>query len=236
MINLVNKNWFSVSVTFILGFFLLSVICPWDLLAQADVEIRLNRGDAIHLFVYDGPFGGTGNGFLENYNDEEFIIDGRGNVRLNTLGEIKIVGMTPEKVNELLYEKFKQYTKEDPIVFVEPLIRITLSGDFQKSGMYRFNPNISFWEMVENAGGLAGLAALENMYVLRKDDVVYQDFSDALHKGQSLLELGLQSGDEIVAPRLNRLTIQTVLRYFQFTMSLITFYLALMNYRARANY
>ncbi len=236
MLNMKKKQWFTVVVLFILAVFGFTALCPCDVLAQAVQEVKMSRGDAIHLYVYDGPFATERNDFLDNYHDEEFVVDGRGNVRLHTLGDIKVVGLTAEKISDLLYERFKEYTTEDPIVVVEPLIRLTLSGDFSKPGMYRFNPDISFWEMVENAGGLAGLASLENMFVLRKDDVLYQDFKDALHKGESLSELGIQSGDEIVAPRLNRLTIRTILSYFQFTMSLITFYLSLMNYRARSRY
>ena len=96
-----------------------------------------------------------------------------------------------------------------------------------------FNPSISFWEMVEQAGGLAGLATLENIYILRRNDILYRNFIEAMYHGQSLFELGIESGDEIVAPRLNRLTFQSIMRYAGFAMSLITVYFTLMNYQAR---
>jgi len=41
--------------------------------------------------------------------------------------------------------------------------------------------------------------------------------------------LGVESGDEIVVPRVNRPTFRSMMRYFQFGMSLIILYLTLLN-------
>jgi protein involved in polysaccharide export with SLBB domain len=202
---------------------------------QPSSEIRLCRGDAIRLFVYDGPLSVEKNRFLAQFHDQMFIIDGFGNISIFSLGELKIVGLTADKVADLLHEKFLPYATDEPVVVVKPLIRVNLRGEFIKVGMFRFDPSISFWEMVEQAGGFTGLAMLESVYILRKDDIIYRDFAEALHQGQSLAELGIESGDEIVAPRLHRLTFQSIIRYAAFGMSLVTFYFTLMNYQARHN-
>jgi hypothetical protein len=66
---------------------------------------------------------------------------------------------------------------------------------------------------------------------MRKNQVLYSNFSEAFYNAQALYELGLQSGDAIVAPRSNRLTFNTLMRYTQFGMSLLIFYFSWINYR-----
>jgi protein involved in polysaccharide export with SLBB domain len=224
-------KWFF--FLFTLVFIGAEIVPPGCFAQETDRTIHLVRGDAIRLSVYDGPFTVEKNRFLAQFNEQEFIIDGFGNIRLLSLGEFKIVGMTPEKVAETLRDKFAPYATEEPILIVEPLIRVVLQGEFGKPGMYRFNPFISFWEMVELAGGFGALASMENVYILRKNDILYRDFTEALFQGQSLYELGVESGDVITAPRVSRLTFQSIMRYAGFGMSLITVYFTLMNYQAR---
>ena len=217
----------------VIAAFLYNISAPVLCVAQNMLnKLRVSKGDAIYLLVYDGPFTLGKNNIIANFHDKEFIVDGFGNVRLSFLGEIPVVGQTADQISELITAKLKLYA-EEPIVIVEPRIRITLLGEFARPGMYRFSPSISFWQMVEEAGGLLGLASLENMYIMRRDEIFYEDFIEALHKASSLSELGIESGDEIIAPRINRLTFFTVMRYAQFGMSIIIFYLTLLNYRAR---
>ncbi len=195
-------------------------------------ELRLGAGDAIRLFVYDGVSPTDKSKFISSFHDMEYIIDGMGDVQLSSLGKTHIAGMTAEEIAALLREKFKLFAKE-PYVVVIPLIRITLRGGFNQPGMYRFSLEKSFWDTLKEAGGLSGLSTIDDMYILRKDVIIYKDFAEALYKASSLAELGLESGDEIIAPRVNRITFDSIMRYFQFGMSILIFYLSFQNYQQR---
>ncbi len=192
-------------------------------------EIRLTPGDAIHLYVYDSVFPSERGKFTANYHDTEMIIDGQGLINLGPLGRVQVAGLKPEEIAQVFQEKFKPFSKE-PYVIVIPLIRISLKGGFAQPGMYRFNPNMSFWEMMKQVGGLQNLAAFEDMYIVRDRETIYRPFEEAFYHGQSLYELGFESGDELLAPRVNRLTFEAIMRYIQFGMSMLTFYFALLTY------
>jgi len=213
--------------------FLLHLILTGSVYSQDDRlgEIIVGPGDAIHLYVYDGGFAPVEGKFVANFHDKAFVINGFGQVDLLTLGSIHVAGMTAEEIRLLLTEQFKPYARE-PMVVVKPLIRITLRGDFGQPGMYRMSLDMSFWDMIKQAGGLVGgldaLSALNDMFIMRKDEIIYKDFVEAIQQGTSLYELGFQSGDELVVPRANRPTFRSMMRYFQFGMSLIILYLTLL--------
>ena len=195
-------------------------------------DLVLHQGDAIHLSIYDRGMAPTNDQFISNYHDKIFAISGFGEIDLFTLGRVKVADLTTQEITALLNEIFKPYVHEAMII-VRPLVRITLRGDFGNPGMYRFSLDISFWDMVRTAGGLVGgvdaSSALESMFIMRRDEIIYKDFLDAIHEGTSLFDLGLESGDEIVLPRANRPTFRSMLQYFQFGMNLIVLYLTLLN-------
>ena len=89
-----------------------------------------------------------------------------------------------------------------------------------------FSPNTSFWDVVSEAGGMTNSLAAENMYVIRHGEIVYAEFWDSLYRGTSIRELGLESGDELIAPRINRISFQAIMRYVNFFASLILLYYA----------
>lgn len=195
-------------------------------------DVRLMPGDAVHIYVYDGLFPTEKSKFISLFHDKEFILNGKGEIVLGPVGRVSIAGLKAEEVSEVLQEKFKPYSRE-PFVIVVPLVRLSLKGGFGMEGLYRFDPNMSFWEMIKEVGGLISLSSFEDMYIVREKEVIYRNFGDAFYKGQSLYELGLESGDEIIAPRVNRLTFSTIIRYIQFGMSIMIFYFTLMNYNTK---
>lgn len=195
-------------------------------------EIRVTPGDAIRIYVYDNLFPSEKSKFISLFHEKEFIIDGEGNINLGPIGKVSMAGLKAEEIAEILREKFKPFAK-DPLIMIIPLVRIGLKGGFNLPGQYRVNLSMSFWEMVKEVGGIISMANFEDMYIVRDRQIIYRNFGEAFYKAQSLYELGIESGDEIYAPRVNRLTFATIIRYIQFGMSLLTFYFSLMNYSKR---
>jgi protein involved in polysaccharide export with SLBB domain len=225
------KSPFSRSCGYMLALLLLAAggLMPAAGQDLAHPALRVTPGDAIHLYIYENLFPMDKGKFIGNYHDKEFIVDGLGQIQLGPLGHVQIAGLKPEEIAQVLQEKFKPFAK-DPYIIVIPLIRLELKGGFAQPGLYRFNPNMSFWEMMKEVGGLHSLSAFEDMHVLRNGQPIYHDFGEAFYRGQSLYELGFESGDEVIAPRVNRLSFDTIMRYIQFGMSMLVFYLTLVNY------
>lgn len=204
----------------------------FQVLAQTNTsqDVRVQPGDAIVLYIYDSIFVVEKGRFISTYNGKNFVVNGYGEIHLGPLGKLNVTGLTPDQISNMLKEKFKPLAK-DPIIIVQPLVRITLRGAFNEPGMYRFSLDMSFWEMIKEVGGLHSLADFEDMYIVRDNKILYKDFEQAFYRAHSLAEMELQSGDEIIVPRVNRLTFNTIMRYVQYGMSAIVFYITILNYR-----
>ena len=198
------------------------------LFAQNTQEFRFQKADGLKLLIYDDFMEPASNKVLSNYHDIEYVIDGDGFLQLGVFGEILVEGLTVRETTELLREKFRKYAK-DLTIIVTPMIRLVLKGEFGKAGMYRFSPNTSFWDVVAEAGGMSNSLVAENMYIMREGEIVYADFIESLSTGVSLDELGLKSGDEIIAPRINRISFNAIMRYVNFVVSIILLYYAVSN-------
>ena len=198
--------------------------------SYSEAEYRLNAGDAIRILIYDGSVVPENSRYIYQFHNQEYILDGYGEIRLSSLGTLKIASKSVEEIQKLLENKFRSYAQE-PHVVVIPMIKIVLRGEFGMSGMYRFSLNTSFWDVVATAGGVSNAYSLTNMYLERDGEILYQDFLEAFYKANSLHEMGIQSGDEIIAPRLNRISLASIMRYFQFASSVILLYFALANDR-----
>ena len=198
--------------------------------SYSEADFRLDAGDAIRILIFDGSVVPENSRYIYQFHNQEYILDGYGEIRLSSLGTLKISGKSVEEIQKLLETKFRSYAQE-PHVVVIPMIKIVLRGEFGMSGMYRFSLNTSFWDVVATAGGVSNAYSLANMYLERDGEILYQNFSEAFYKANSLHEMGILSGDEIIAPRLNRISLASIMRYFQFASSVILLYFALANDR-----
>jgi protein involved in polysaccharide export with SLBB domain len=234
MLSYSNTHGFKILVCLMLPVFSILMVLP-DGPLHANVkynkEVIVGPGDAIRIMVWDRNQIEKQGTYLSNFN-REFVIDGRGFIRLLTLGDVQIGGNNAEKIAEILTEKFRLFTRE-PIVVVIPLIRLTLYGAFRRPGTYRVAPDITFWQLVDEAGGPTNNCDFEKIRVERKAEIVIQNFLAAFEEAHSLQDVGIQSGDQIFAPAKNRISFRDLVSYFNFGASLIMLYLSFQNYRAR---
>ena len=184
---------------------------------------RFNPGDGLRLMIYEDDLNTPQNRFISNFHDREYALDGEGYVRLGPIGEVKISGLTVEEATEKILQVLQPYAR-NPRILVFPLIRISIVGEFGESGMYRFDPSISLWDVVAEAGGVGSSIRMEDIYILRNGVIIYKNFRNAIYSGTSLREIGIQSGDEIVAPRVNRLSLYDVFRYVNFASTILLLY------------
>ncbi|APA65508.1 polysaccharide biosynthesis/export family protein [Maribacter sp. 1_2014MBL_MicDiv] len=101
----------------------------------------------------------------------DYIIDKNGNIDFPVLGEIKIVGLTPEETKNLLKEKLQPYLK-DPIINIRLVnFTVTVLGNVNSPGTYPVNgEQITVLEAI-------GLANDLNIKGMRKNVLVIRDFN-----------------------------------------------------------
>ena len=224
MISVQRSSWCRFVCLGLSVLLLYTLIAPQAVNAQTQRKrvIKISPGDAIHLSVYDGHAATEKSRFISNFHEKDFIIDDHGEIYLYALGKMRVAGLGTEEISLLLVEKFKRYAK-DPIVMVEPKIRIALTGSFKEPGMYRFTLGTSFWDMVKTAGGLDG-TSLEKVYLIRNGKRMSKNLLQAFYNASSIDELGLRSGDVIYAKRPRKISVDQAFRVLQLGLSVLLLY------------
>ena len=127
----------------------------------------------------------------------EYIIDDDGCINLPIIGRKRITAMTQEELTNYLKTAFVQYLRY-PGVQIQPLIRLELMGGFQRPGFYYISPQAPFWEVFHLAGVPVREDGLEKIKLLRSHITIDFDPIHSIEIGQSLKQMGIQSGDQIM--------------------------------------
>ena len=156
----------------------------------------------------------------------DYAINPDGFIVMPIIGEVKVEGLTVYELMQTLDTKFREYLK-NPFIEVRPLIRITLQGAFNRPGAYLVDPSSSLWNVVALAGGPRGDCDLKRMWVERGGEVVIKSVLHSFEKGYSLEEIGIESGDQILAPARSRININFFVGVTNLFASIVLLYLRL---------
>jgi polysaccharide export outer membrane protein len=179
-------------------------------------------GDAVQITVW------------ELYQDERrdfnlnraYSINPDGYIIMPIVGEIRVRGLTVYELIQTLEEKFSAYLR-NPYIYVRPLIRLTLQGAFNKPGSYLVDPQSSLWEAVAMAGGPTGNCNLEKMRVERGGDIIIEEVLESFERGYSLEEVGIESGDQIIAQTRGAISFTFIISVVNLFASIVLLYLRL---------
>lgn len=158
--------------------------------------------------------------------DGDYPINQAGYIIMPLLGEIKVRGLTVYELMTALTDKLKQYL-HNPYVEVHPLIRLTMQGAFNKPGSYRVDPSSSLWDLVAEAGGPSPYCDLKRIVVERGGKAVIKDMLQSFENGYSLEEIGIESGDQIIAHGRGGLDFSMLLVLINLFTSMFILYLRL---------
>jgi len=161
--------------------------------------------------------------------DDTYTINRNGIIYMPLIGELKVIGHNQETLMEVLAERYSPYFKE-PFITVVPLIRLTLMGAFNKPGSYRINPSESLWELIDMADGPDSNCDLRSISVKRGGKFVIKDLLNSFEKGYSLEEIGVRSGDQIIAKYNNRIGMREILDWARTGVTLVVLYLQIQRY------
>jgi len=179
-------------------------------------------GDAVRIRVWELYEGDRRNPNLSG----DYPIQQDGSIIVPLIGQIIVKGLTVHELQQLLEEKLKAYLRT-PYVMIHPLIRITMQGAFNRPGSYRVDPSQSLWDLVAAAGGPRADCDLRKMWVERGGKVVIDDLLRSFERGYSLEEVGIETGDQIIAPQRSRLEIGVIIGIVNLVASVVLLYLRL---------
>ncbi len=216
-----NQRRFFWILCFLMSGITFSVF-PQSGLFKNKVGYTFQPGDGIRVKVWQLIPEDLKSSLSEQLTDD-YTIDGDGSAVFPIIGKIKVTGMSSERLGELLLEKYTSYIK-DPVIYVIPLIRVILQGEFNKPGAYRIEPNASLWETVELAEGPSSACDLKKMRVERGGKIIIANLVNQFEKGYSITDIGIQSGDQIIAIGKSRISFQMVRDYLTFLMTAVILY------------
>jgi len=179
-------------------------------------------GDAVRMNIWELYQGKRQNRDISG----DYTIKPDGNIIMPLIGEVRIKGLTVYELEQLLVEKYTPHLN-NPYVSVRPLIRLTLQGAFIRPGAYRVDPSSSLWDVVALAGGPRTNCDLEGMRVERSGRVAIKKLLESFEEGVSLEEVGIESGDQIVAPSKNELNMAFLVSIINLVASVLLLYLRL---------
>lgn len=229
--NLMNfkktHGWFTVDKIVFLTFLLLCVSFGSGLAQTQFASQTFKKGDALRLTIWQPYRIADAKSQTIDINGD-YTIDSRGSVFFPIIGEIRVVGHSTTSLAEELKDKLSAFL-QDPIIVVEPLIRVAVIGAFRRPGTYLISPEASFWELVNLAGGPDDNANLKKMVVERGGKVVKKNILSGFERAYSLQEMGIFSGDQIFVPIKKQFRVRDAFEILRFGITLINLYLLIKN-------
>ena len=155
-----------------------------DRLAHGDLQ----PGDRIALRVIG-----------EQSLTDTFTVKPTRTILLPNIGEIRVDGVLRSELNDYLKKQIGRYIR-DPQLDATALVRISLSGAVGKPGFYNLPADVLASDAIMAAGGPGNRGDPAKTEILRGGLVVVSkdQAREAIQKGESLDQLNIQSGDEIV--------------------------------------
>jgi polysaccharide export outer membrane protein len=158
----------------------------------------LNKGDTLSIWLY-----GTVNKTLS------LEIDKEGNVKIPTLGPIKVAGKTFGIVRKYLTNLLKNmYPNTNAIINLDTYstIEVNLVGEVKAPGVYHINVLSTVKDLLLEANGTLESGSLRNIFVQRKGKIIANvDFYDFLKGSLKPNDIILHSGDIVFVPKAKKI-------------------------------
>jgi protein involved in polysaccharide export with SLBB domain len=122
-------------------------------------------------------------------------------LELPQLGTVSLQGVLRGELAAHLQTQLAKYLR-NPVVQVQPLVRLLIEGDVGRPGYYSASPRQALTDVLSQAGGLGARAKPSGMKVERGKDLIWggQPLQDALARGYTLDQLNLRAGDKLSVP------------------------------------
>lgn len=164
---------------------------------------------------YDSTALGVGDVFELRIVGEEdkmptqFKIASDGTVMLPLVKRVKVAGLEPQRVEDIVVQKLKDDgLLTDPVVTVKVLEynskRIEIIGEVQKSGSFPLEPKMSLMRLIALAGGFNPMARRDKVTIrrqLRDGSVIAREVNVEDIMANAIPDVPLQAGDSVSVPQ-----------------------------------
>jgi polysaccharide export outer membrane protein len=175
---------------------MLLLLLVYPLTAMSADDYIVGAEDVLKITVYNYP----------DLTTTERV-SGEGIITLPLVGEIRVAGMTTDRVAKTIAEKLADGFIVGPNVSVFVVEfrskKTVIMGQVNKPGVYMLSGNTTFLELLSLAGGLTkdagGKATIKRKAPagLKEEGVVTIDLKKLIEEGNTSLDLPLMEGDSI---------------------------------------
>jgi polysaccharide export outer membrane protein len=158
--------------------------------ANDDYAQMLNPGDGVRLIFLD----------ITDAISGDYYIQPDGKLQLPYIGIISTQNKEFSNIRSEIYSKYDSLYRK-PELTILSLYRINILGEVYKPGFYFVTEDQRLTSILALAGGATGSADLDNVYIVRDEQEVLLDVETIMQEGDSAIDFGLQSGDQIYVPR-----------------------------------
>jgi polysaccharide biosynthesis/export protein len=156
----------------------------------------VGSGDVLHVDVWQ-----------EQEVSQIAVVRPDGNISLPLINEVKVSGLTPLQIQDLISQKLKSFVNDPKVTVTVAEIhskRAFITGEVTRPGEYSLNTQITVLQLIAQAGGFTAFAKTERVVVLRMANGTEQRlkfrYKEVVHGKNVEQNITLQPGDTVVVP------------------------------------
>jgi len=132
---------------------------------------------------------------------DTFVVSNGPQLDLPQVGTVSLQGVLRSELKSRLQTHFVKFLR-DPVVQVQPLVRLLVDGEIVRPGYYSAAPQQALADVITQAGGFTQRAKAGDMRVERGATPIWSGtrLRDAMGLGYSIDQLNLRAGDRLFVP------------------------------------
>jgi polysaccharide biosynthesis/export protein len=130
-----------------------------------------------------------------------------GNISLPLINEVRVSGLTPLQIQNLVAEKLKSFLNNPQVTVTVTEIhskRAFITGEVVRPGTYSLNAETTVLQLIAQAGGFTPFAKKDNIVVLRTGDGKQArlkfKYKEVVQGKKTEQNIALHPGDTVVVP------------------------------------
>ncbi|HET9836752.1 MAG TPA: polysaccharide biosynthesis/export family protein [Candidatus Angelobacter sp.] len=156
----------------------------------------VGESDVLHVNVWK-----------EQELSQTVVVRTDGNISLPLINEVKVSGLTPLQIQDLIAEKLKNFINNPQVTVTVTDIRSKkafITGEVLRPGSYSLNAQTSVLQLIAQAGGFTPFAKRDSIVVLRNENgkltrMKFQ-YKEVIKGNKTEQNVALQPGDTVVVP------------------------------------
>jgi polysaccharide export outer membrane protein len=159
-------------------------------------EYVVGDSDVIHVNVWKEP-----------EVSQTVVVRTDGNISLPLINEVKVSGMTPLQIQNMVAEKLKNFLNSPQVTVTVIEIRSKrafITGEISRPGGYSLNAQTTVLQLIAQAGGFTPFAKRDDIVVLRTEDGKQMrlkfKYKEVVQGKKTEQNIALHPGDTVVVP------------------------------------